>query len=338
MKNFIVRSSWSRKTIGAIFIATAACMVACDDSSSASADANDELVSVESSSSAKSSSSGRVAEPVEVISSSSEKAKSSSSKDEKETKVSSNSVKSSSSSSVIPGNDPESSSSEKSSSSSELVKLLSSSSGIIDDSEYDEFANTLKDLRDGNIYATTTITVPSKNYSQVWMAENLNFKTENSFCYNDSADYCAKYGRLYTWAAAINSIAFTGRTRGICPSGWHLPEKKEFEELVTAVTGALPVFGGSYAAGKVLKSQSGWFNDGNGSDSFGFSALPAGCRYTSRGNFYYIGSDTGIWSSTEFESNNSYAHGLFLHYDDKDGSLSKGNKTFAYSVRCVKDE
>ena len=97
---------------------------------------------------------------------------------------------------------------------------------------------TLTDSRDGQTYKTVTIG------TQTWMAENLNYETANSYCYKDSAKYCAKYGRLYTWAAAMDSAGAwssngkgcgdgttcspTYPLRGVCPSGWHLPTVDEF--------------------------------------------------------------------------------------------------------------
>jgi len=90
---------------------------------------------------------------------------------------------------------------------------------------------------------------------QTWMAENLNIETANSWCYGNSADSCKKYGRLYTWAAAKTA----------CPSGWRLPSLGEWGALVTAA-------GGSSTAGKKLKAASGWYNNGNGTNDYGFSA------------------------------------------------------------------
>ena len=152
---------------------------------------------------------------------------------------------------------------------------------------------------------------------QTWMAENLNYETENSYCYDDDPSNCSKYGRLYTWAAA----------KTVCPSGWHLPSTTEFKTLFTAV-------GGSSTAGTVLKSTGGWYNDGNGTDAFGFSALPAGNRrnngyYNDEGNYAYF------WSSKEYDSSNAYR--MYLYYNHDNAYLSYCSKDYGFSVRCVKD-
>ena len=176
-----------------------------------------------------------------------------------------------------------------------------------DNCEYSELA----DDRDGQTYKTVAIG------EQTWMAENLNFETENSFCYNDSAEYCAKYGRLYTWEAATTA----------CPSGWHLPTKAEFEILFTAV-------GGKLITGEMLKSTSGWHDSGNGSDAFAFSALPAGYR---DGDGYYDieGLYVNFWSSTECDS--GYAYNMGLYYSKVKASLKEDYMDDGFSVRCVKD-
>ena len=208
------------------------------------------------------------------------------------------------------------------SSSSTLVEDLSSSSAKETGSEYDAATNTLKDLRDGQVYKTVKIG------NQVWMAENLNYKTDSSFCYNDSAEYCAKYGRLYTWTAAMDA----------CPDGWRLPGETDFKSLVKVV-------GGEKDAGTKLKSTSGWSDkdgkSGNGTDAFGFSALPAGMG--NAGIYGGEGYTTYFWGSTECgsegvpETGDGCASTMSMDYDDVDVSLkSYAAKDLWLSVRCVK--
>ena len=211
----------------------------------------------------------------------------------------------------------------------------------------------LIDSRDGKTYKTIVIG------SQIWMAENLNYSDSlsylglkgRSWCYENSANSCAKYGRLYTWAAAMDSAGTfstngkgcgsektcspTYPVRGICPDGWHLPTKEEWLDLFAAIGGS------STATCTVLKSTSGWI-DGNGSDDFGFSALPAGYRY-SNGNFYFGGSSTYFWSATEYRADAVYDMILtndnlnaLLGYDEYNFNNNK-YKLYGISVRCLKN-
>ena len=175
-----------------------------------------------------------------------------------------------------------------------------------DDCEY----GMLTDERNGQEYKTVKIG------KQVWMAENLNYETDESYCYNDSAEYCTKYGRLYTWSAALNA----------CPTGWHLPSQNEGLTLFYSV-------GGLDSAAKMLKSVNGWNSNGSGTDSFGFSALPVGDRgefndYENEGRF------TSFWTSTE---NSEKSAGYIQLYYGDDATLGPASKRHAYAVRCVKD-
>jgi len=172
---------------------------------------------------------------------------------------------------------------------------------------------SLTDTRDSQTYKTVKIG------DQEWMAENLNYETENSYCYNDSAEYCAKYGRLYTWAAAVEA----------CPSGWHLPDTTEWNTLVSAV-------GGESIAVEMLKSASGWSDDGNGTDAFAFSALPAGYGENS-GKYIFEGEETYFWGSAELDDRLAY-HTALSSFSIGGWYSDYTYKSSRYSVRCIKDE
>ena len=230
-----------------------------------------------------------------------------------------------------------------------------------DGSVYNSAANTLKDLRDGQTYRTTTISIPEKDYSEVWMAENLNFATEKSICYKDDPDNCTKYGRLYTWAVAMDSAGIwatngkgcgRGKTcsptypvRGVCPKGWHLPSRAEWETLIVAVDGTITEYSSSNNAGTKLKSQTGWNSSGNsasGTDAYSFLALPAGYRNS---DWIYMGEgdEAGFWSSTEcnlsMNCKSIYAYCIYLSYYAAPAYLYDNihGKVNGFSIRCLKD-
>lgn len=210
---------------------------------------------------------------------------------------------------------------------------------------------TLEDDRDKKTYRTVKIG------DQVWMAENLNYadstKTPNlkgsSWCYNNNSKNCDVGGRLYTWAAAIDSFALANAevsttcgygasctlpvgTRGICPEGWHLPSEDEIKTL-------LDFLGGEDVAGPFLRSQTGW-NPYNwvptGTDAYGFSGIPVG-----EGNgaeFSNAGELMRIWSFSEYDYNPDYNARMLTLYSYNEGAYLSGNsKDGAFSVRCIQD-
>ena len=239
--------------------------------------------------------------------------------------------------------------------------------------EYD----TMIDPRDKKVYKIVTIVPEVSEYSKTWMAENLNYadssKTPSlkgkSWCYANVAKNCDVGGRLYTWAAAIDSIKLAtdadnpqecgyGKTctmlskvqgmkvRGICPEGWHLPSWLEWNNLVATL-------GGFNLTNKILKSQVGWMDNANGTDAFGFAAIPAGYRYYG-GGFYDGSSNAWFWSSTDDDTMNdisiipsitstdekdnpNHAMSMQLTYNEL-ADQSDTDKNYALSVRCVKDE
>jgi uncharacterized protein (TIGR02145 family) len=144
------------------------------------------------------------------------------------------------------------------------------------------------------------------------MAENLNFNVSEggSYCYDNQASYCDTYGRLYEWAAAMVG----------CPSGWHLPTQAEWNILID--------FAGSI---KSLKATTGWLEDRNGLDTYGFTILPGG--YSENGDFSEVGWGSNYWSATY--ENSSTAFRRFIYEDTNTGWSNDDRINYLASVRCI---
>ncbi|MDR2999758.1 MAG: fibrobacter succinogenes major paralogous domain-containing protein [Fibromonadaceae bacterium] len=168
--------------------------------------------------------------------------------------------------------------------------------------------------------------------TQTWMARNLNFNATGSVCYENEPENCDKYGRLYDWDMAMDNASSSNATpsgvQGVRPDGWHLPSDAEWSVLMTAV-------GGYFTAGTKLKAASGW-SSGNGTDDYGFSALPGGSRSTDGSFSVGTGGGGYWWTATERESgSNAFFQCMGSGYEYViDGS---GNKAFGFSVRCLQD-
>lgn len=168
------------------------------------------------------------------------------------------------------------------------------------------------DPRDGQSYRIVRIV------DLTWMAENINFitadnATDSSWCYNDDADNCDKYGRLYNWNAAMKT----------CPNGWRLPDTTDWDYLGSVV---------GINAGNTLRSGS-WHIIGNQLDFFGFSALPGGQRY-SNSEFDSVGERAYWWSATE---HSIFAHFRLIVWNSIFLEAGGTSKTAGFSVRCVRD-
>lgn len=164
------------------------------------------------------------------------------------------------------------------------------------------FAGQLTDSRDGNTYKTI------KMGGQVWMAENLRFKVNNSYCYEE--DDCSTYGRYYRWNDA----------KKICPSGWHLPTKGEMDALLKAGPRALL-------------------------DADGFALQQAG-SFGGQDEIAYTADQSYLWSSTfadECGDNEegfidcSYTYVLRNSHFGISVVQEFFDADVFYSVRCVKD-
>ena len=139
---------------------------------------------------------------------------------------------------------------------------------------------------------------------------------ERAVMTNDAGNV-ATYGRLYNWYTVDDS-------RGLCPSGWHVPTDGEWTDLEDYITSRF-----SGLEGTALKSTSEWFGGGNGTDDFGFSALPVGNRDLS-GDFYNAGYFGNWWSSSPSGGNAWYR---VLDYQNPDFDRYDGNPRYGFSVR-----
>jgi len=180
--------------------------------------------------------------------------------------------------------------------------------------------------------------------AQTWMSENLNVSTfrngdpipeaktkeewekagvdgKPAWClYDNDPKNGAKYGKLYNWYAVNDS-------RGLAPVGYHVPSDAEW----TILTDFL---GGQDAAGTKMKSKSGWAENGNGTNTSGFSGLPGGLRGYS-GTFYDVGYYGGWWSSTEDVTYGAWYRSLY--YGNGYVTRLSGSKLSGFSVRCLRD-
>ena len=215
--------------------------------------------------------------------------------------------------------------------------------------------NYFVDERDGRQYKITTIG------NQTWMAENLNFAIGG--CYGERLSNCEKYGRMYDWEKA--KIA--------CPAGWHLPSKDEFERLFLEIgkkevevqsarekalkfneilrkmglpgedienipEDSVITYDHWIDVSLTLKSTSGWNKNGNGSDAYGFTAIPAGgAIFEDVGaSWDGIGETAHFWSSTKESDYNAYY--MMLGFDSDEAYLVHGHVgENGFSVRCIKD-
>jgi len=188
-------------------------------------------------------------------------------------------------------------------------------------------SESFTDSRDGQSYDVVKIG------GLTWMAENLNFETAGSFCPEGDSRNCKRLGRLYSWAEA----------KSVCPDGWRLPTKEDFDSLVAATSEdaaqsssqSLAQSSSQSRAGAMLKAKDGWFKKGNGSDALGFKALPAGYRGAD-GKFDGIGGYAYFWSVTEdAENREANAFYLFLSFSSDVASINAFAKEDYRSVRCV---
>ncbi|MCL1966608.1 MAG: hypothetical protein FWF67_01855 [Fibromonadales bacterium] len=181
--------------------------------------------------------------------------------------------------------------------------------------------------------------------NQWWTAENLNYDVPGSVCYDNNPANCTKYGRLYDWATAMalpDSCFFAGQVsctdqvqpkhRGICPAGWHIPSDADWFALQNCA-------GGDEIASTKLSARSGWDGGLNGTDTYGFAALPGGHSWGGGrdGTFLNVGIEAAYWwVGLQYRS----VYCLSLHGSSSGFGYCPpdiGRYGHLNSVRCVKD-
>jgi uncharacterized protein (TIGR02145 family) len=136
--------------------------------------------------------------------------------------------------------------------------------------------------------------------------------------------------------------ATTQGIQGICPDGWHLPTDEAWKILEGTVDSQYGVGNPEwdniglrgFDAGYNLKSINSWYSNGNGSNTYSFTALPGGGRYGD-GSFKYLGKNARFWTSSETDTN--FARKRSLNYDEDGVFRITPHKSYGFSVRCMKD-
>jgi uncharacterized protein (TIGR02145 family) len=189
--------------------------------------------------------------------------------------------------------------------------------------------------------------------TQVWLARNLNYSATGSECYQNNCSTYGSYGKLYNWATAMQlnntcnsnicADQVSSKHKGVCPTGWHIPTKAEWDALTLYIDPDLAnynYFEGNIAGTK-LKSESIWNSHSSipfGTNNYGFSALPGGYRYSSYND--EVNKIGYWWSATEATVTADKpinANRRLMFYDHENLMSHDHTKTHMYSVRCLKD-
>lgn len=160
--------------------------------------------------------------------------------------------------------------------------------------------------------------IPETKTNEEWKAAGKN-KTP-AWCYYENDPAFGKIlGKLYNWYAVNDS-------RGLAPSGWHVPSDAEWTTLTNYL-------GGEIVAGTKMKNQSGWYKNGNGTNESGFAGFPGGYR-KANGVFVVCGF-YGYWGDSTEHIIGVFVRGLSFN----GGDVFRDNygKQCGLSYRCIKD-
>lgn len=213
---------------------------------------------------------------------------------------------------------------------------------------------TVEDI-DGNVYNTVQIG------DQCWTVENLKTRAytdgtpipnltdpdawwlteEGAYVwYDNDISWMETYGALYNWYTGIDP-------RGLCPTGWHVPNDDEWTELTGFIGGTDVPHGTELKSCRQVNSPWGdacntsdhprWDDSGNsiyGTDDYGFSLLPGGYR-VGLGDFELLGGYGAWWTTTAYDAYFSWGRAMF--WDTGHMGVFYDYKEVGRSIRCIKD-
>lgn len=229
-----------------------------------------------------------------------------------------------------------------------------------------------KSVRSGITISTAEEAVYTPFYTD---ASNRSLWASDAFAGKLKAADISKFGYLYNWAAAVGiedgqtqNQKFSTAVQGICPNGWHMPSNKEWNELINHISTEC---GATSEVGKQLKSVQGWYNNSNGTNTYGITALPAGLAAGKQNGDRYLlqmgaaGNTALFWTTTPIEEKlktkqqkeeeeeddeytikidghtyngqTDFASSIHLTFDNNGIFCPGSTKDRGLSVRCVKD-
>lgn len=225
-----------------------------------------------------------------------------------------------------------------------LFSLLSISTILINATYAQTLGSGVTDI-DGNTYGSVIIG------SQEWMSENLRVTQYNDGTsipnitdatdwgndtfgawanYDNSSTNNTTYGKLYNGYVTDNA-----NTKNVCPSGWHIPVRADFSDMITYL-------GDTAVAGAKLKETgtTQWSAPSAGTNTTGFTGLPGGIRSAPipNVNFNGLGTGAGFWASDFHAGGQGGYWCLYLSHADDSALVNFSSVKMGLSVRCLKDE
>ncbi|MBO7367782.1 MAG: fibrobacter succinogenes major paralogous domain-containing protein [Paludibacteraceae bacterium] len=187
------------------------------------------------------------------------------------------------------------------------------------------------------VFVTDEQGAKSKTFNRYCVdASNKENWDSDEYAMNLTQDQVNQLGYLYNWSAAMalsaeeaqaQTVPFEDIRQGICPNGWHVPTNEDWEELIE--------HGGGGSTGSYLKTTTGWYNNGDGEDRFGFAALPVDVADGSTVD--YVGRYASFWTATPFTVDGTKVFYRRIDYNWGSLALSNYPKDVAIAVRCLKN-